>query len=200
MFLRAKCWCLSYVFSAFGLFSYCLPGLFGSSTSQPVCGFFLPCLTVCPSRYRHFTFINLSFGLRLSCMCQIFSGWCVLLHSAAILWSLFLYTSILHSLLFVWMLLSLHLWPAFFRCFTGRSVWFKMCHFSFGSFKSVHPWCVFCLAMFWFLIFFDFFLPVLSCSMCGWLSPGLSGEHHEREDAKERRTLVVFMEEQEQRL
>ncbi|XP_059210438.1 phosphatidate phosphatase LPIN1 isoform X2 [Centropristis striata] len=30
-----QCWCLSYVFSAFGLFSYCLPGLFGSSTSQP---------------------------------------------------------------------------------------------------------------------------------------------------------------------
>ncbi|CAJ1048941.1 phosphatidate phosphatase LPIN1 [Xyrichtys novacula] len=30
-----QCWCLSYVFSAFGLFSYCLPGLFGSSSSQP---------------------------------------------------------------------------------------------------------------------------------------------------------------------
>ncbi|XP_050933356.1 phosphatidate phosphatase LPIN1 isoform X2 [Lates calcarifer] len=30
-----QCWCLSYVFSAFGLFSYCLPGLFGSSLSQP---------------------------------------------------------------------------------------------------------------------------------------------------------------------
>ncbi|KAM6942695.1 phosphatidate phosphatase LPIN1 [Xenentodon cancila] len=30
-----QCWCLSYVFSAFGLFSYCLPGLFGSTTSQP---------------------------------------------------------------------------------------------------------------------------------------------------------------------
>ncbi|XP_041840444.1 phosphatidate phosphatase LPIN1 isoform X2 [Melanotaenia boesemani] len=30
-----QCWCLSYVFSAFGFFSYCLPGLFGSSTSQP---------------------------------------------------------------------------------------------------------------------------------------------------------------------
>ncbi|XP_035799901.1 phosphatidate phosphatase LPIN1 isoform X7 [Amphiprion ocellaris] len=30
-----QCWCLSYVFSAFGLFSYCLPGLFGSSPSQP---------------------------------------------------------------------------------------------------------------------------------------------------------------------
>ncbi|XP_072236420.1 phosphatidate phosphatase LPIN1 isoform X2 [Leuresthes tenuis] len=30
-----QCWCLGYVFSAFGLFSYCLPGLFGSSTSQP---------------------------------------------------------------------------------------------------------------------------------------------------------------------
>ncbi|XP_063333729.1 phosphatidate phosphatase LPIN1 isoform X1 [Pelmatolapia mariae] len=28
-------WCLSYVFSAFGFFSYCLPGLFGSSPSQP---------------------------------------------------------------------------------------------------------------------------------------------------------------------
>ncbi|XP_051235256.1 phosphatidate phosphatase LPIN1 isoform X2 [Dicentrarchus labrax] len=30
-----QCWCLSYVFSAFGLFSYCLPGLFGSSPSKP---------------------------------------------------------------------------------------------------------------------------------------------------------------------
>uniref|UniRef100_A0A3Q3B906 phosphatidate phosphatase n=1 Tax=Kryptolebias marmoratus TaxID=37003 RepID=A0A3Q3B906_KRYMA len=30
-----QCWCLSYVFSVFGLFSYCLPGLFGSSPSQP---------------------------------------------------------------------------------------------------------------------------------------------------------------------
>ncbi|XP_056135308.1 phosphatidate phosphatase LPIN1 [Lampris incognitus] len=29
-----QCWCLSYVFSAFGLFSYCLPGLFGSSQVQ----------------------------------------------------------------------------------------------------------------------------------------------------------------------
>nr|XP_015799111.2 phosphatidate phosphatase LPIN1 isoform X2 [Nothobranchius furzeri] len=28
-------WCLSYVFSVFGLFSYCLPGLFSSSSSQP---------------------------------------------------------------------------------------------------------------------------------------------------------------------
>ncbi|XP_035992403.1 phosphatidate phosphatase LPIN1 isoform X2 [Fundulus heteroclitus] len=28
-------WCLSYVFSVFGLFSYCFPGLFGSSTSAP---------------------------------------------------------------------------------------------------------------------------------------------------------------------
>ncbi|KAM4744614.1 phosphatidate phosphatase LPIN1 isoform 2-T2 [Anableps anableps] len=30
-----QCWCLSYVFSVFGLFSYCFPGLFGSSTSEP---------------------------------------------------------------------------------------------------------------------------------------------------------------------
>ncbi|KAK5873776.1 hypothetical protein PBY51_018786 [Eleginops maclovinus] len=30
-----QCWCLSYMFSAFGLFSYCLPGLFGSRPSQP---------------------------------------------------------------------------------------------------------------------------------------------------------------------
>ncbi|KAM8894057.1 phosphatidate phosphatase LPIN1 isoform 2-T4 [Spinachia spinachia] len=30
-----QCWCLSYVFSAFGLFSYCLPGLFGSGATQP---------------------------------------------------------------------------------------------------------------------------------------------------------------------
>ncbi|KAM3876943.1 phosphatidate phosphatase LPIN1 [Diretmus argenteus] len=30
-----QCWCLSYVFSAFGLFSYCLPSLFGSTQSQP---------------------------------------------------------------------------------------------------------------------------------------------------------------------
>ncbi|XP_069378069.1 phosphatidate phosphatase LPIN1 isoform X3 [Paralichthys olivaceus] len=30
-----QCWCLSYVFSVFGLFSYCLPGLFGSSPPQP---------------------------------------------------------------------------------------------------------------------------------------------------------------------
>lgn len=43
MFLCAKCWCLSYVFSAFGLFSYCLPGLFGSSASRPV-GCFLALL------------------------------------------------------------------------------------------------------------------------------------------------------------
>lgn len=36
MCVCSKCWCLSYVFSAFGLFSYCLPGLFGSSPPQPV--------------------------------------------------------------------------------------------------------------------------------------------------------------------
>ncbi|MEQ2258798.1 hypothetical protein XENORESO_002517 [Xenotaenia resolanae] len=30
-----QCWCLSYVFSVFGLFSYCFPGLFGTSTSEP---------------------------------------------------------------------------------------------------------------------------------------------------------------------
>lgn len=36
IFVCTKCWCLSYVFSAFGLFSYCLPGLFGSGASQPV--------------------------------------------------------------------------------------------------------------------------------------------------------------------
>ncbi|XP_017159614.1 phosphatidate phosphatase LPIN1 isoform X3 [Poecilia reticulata] len=30
-----QCWCLSYVFSVFGLFSYCFPGLFGSTTSEP---------------------------------------------------------------------------------------------------------------------------------------------------------------------
>lgn len=53
---------------------------------------------------------------------------------------------------------------------------------------------------------FGFFLLVLSYILspfsvvCARLSPGLSGEHHEREDAKERRTLVVFMEEQEQQL
>lgn len=32
-------WCWSYVFSAFAFFSYCLPGLFGSSSSQSVCYF-----------------------------------------------------------------------------------------------------------------------------------------------------------------
>ncbi|XP_068450642.1 phosphatidate phosphatase LPIN1 isoform X2 [Clinocottus analis] len=31
-----QCWCLSYVFSAFGLFSYCLPGLFGASQHASV--------------------------------------------------------------------------------------------------------------------------------------------------------------------
>lgn len=36
IFMFIKCWCLSYVFSAFGFFSYCLPGLFGSGPSQPV--------------------------------------------------------------------------------------------------------------------------------------------------------------------
>lgn len=43
----SKCWCLSYVFSALGLFSYCLPGLFGSSSSRPVwrfCGFARLCV------------------------------------------------------------------------------------------------------------------------------------------------------------
>ncbi|XP_015233740.1 PREDICTED: phosphatidate phosphatase LPIN1-like [Cyprinodon variegatus] len=30
-----QCWCLSYVFSVFGLFSYCFPGLFGSSVTEP---------------------------------------------------------------------------------------------------------------------------------------------------------------------
>lgn len=38
-------WCWSYVFSAFAFFSYCLPGLFGSSSSQPVC-YFLSLLRV----------------------------------------------------------------------------------------------------------------------------------------------------------
>lgn len=32
-----KCWCWSFVFSALGFFSYCLPALFGSTSSQPVC-------------------------------------------------------------------------------------------------------------------------------------------------------------------
>ncbi|XP_024151438.1 phosphatidate phosphatase LPIN1 isoform X1 [Oryzias melastigma] len=30
-----QCWCLSYVFSAFGFFSFCFPGLFGYSSSPP---------------------------------------------------------------------------------------------------------------------------------------------------------------------
>nr|XP_020445679.1 phosphatidate phosphatase LPIN1-like isoform X2 [Monopterus albus] len=30
-----QCWCLSYMFSVFGLFSYCFPGLFGSSPPKP---------------------------------------------------------------------------------------------------------------------------------------------------------------------
>lgn len=39
MSVCTKCWCWSYVFSALGFFSYCLPALFGPSSSQPVCYF-----------------------------------------------------------------------------------------------------------------------------------------------------------------
>lgn len=131
MFVCAKCWCLSYVFSAFGLFSYCLPGLFGSSTSQPVCGSFLALpdrLSVSwSSSHLYKLVIRPLFVLHVPAFC----GRSVFLHSPAILWSLFLSALILHSLLLVWMLLSLHLWPAFSHCFTVRSAWFKMCQFQF---------------------------------------------------------------------
>ena len=51
-----KCWCWSYVFSALAFFSYCLPTLFGSSSSQPVC-YFLSLLKVyiCVSLSHHCT-------------------------------------------------------------------------------------------------------------------------------------------------
>lgn len=68
MFVCAKCWCLSYVFSAFGLFSYCLPGLFGSSPSQPV-GCFLAllgcgmCLSVCLPSCHHCKLVNRSLSV-----------------------------------------------------------------------------------------------------------------------------------------
>lgn len=45
MCMCTQYWCWSYVFSAFAFFSYCLPGLFGSSSSQSVC-YFLSLLRV----------------------------------------------------------------------------------------------------------------------------------------------------------
>lgn len=56
MSVCTKCRCWSYVFSALGFFSYCLPALFGSSSSQPVC-YFLSLLRVyiCVSLLHHRT-------------------------------------------------------------------------------------------------------------------------------------------------
>lgn len=45
MCMCTQYWCWSYVFSVFAFFSYCLPGLFGSSSSQSVC-YFLSLLRV----------------------------------------------------------------------------------------------------------------------------------------------------------
>lgn len=64
VFVCAKCWCLSYVFSAFGLFSYCLPGLFGYSSAEPVWRFspvsrwFVRCMSLAAHSY-HFAIVNL---------------------------------------------------------------------------------------------------------------------------------------------
>ncbi|XP_047219759.1 phosphatidate phosphatase LPIN1 isoform X3 [Girardinichthys multiradiatus] len=53
-----QCWCLSYVFSVFGLFSYCFPGLFGTSTSEP-----------CGLELEFSTFFSIFF--LLSCLCLL---------------------------------------------------------------------------------------------------------------------------------
>lgn len=81
-FVCTKCWCLSYVFSAFGLFSYCLPGLFGSGPAQPVRCFSRFALVLigerlCLSAYHHFTTVSLSVCLSLSCMSFSFPVVCL---------------------------------------------------------------------------------------------------------------------------
>ena len=85
-FVCTKCWCLSYVFSAFGLFSYCLPGLFGSGPAQPVrCFSRFACVLIGErlrlSAYHHFTTVSLSVCLSLSCMSLPHPLWSILLHS-----------------------------------------------------------------------------------------------------------------------
>lgn len=80
-----------------------------------------------------------------------------------------------------------------------------MLYLSFGLWNSVHLFMVLhvfsaSLCLKFFLSVFSYIFSQFVLVVCAWLSPGLSGQHHEREDAKERRTLVVFMEEQEQRL
>lgn len=86
------------------------------------------------------------------------------------------------------------------QCCFKRAVCYCIWIHTFCAFHSlVYGFtCFFLLCfVFWVLssVFSQFFWVV-----CAWLSPGLGGEHHEREDAKEGRTLVVLVEEQEQRM
>ena len=215
-FVWTKCWCLSYVFSAFGLFSYCLPGLFGSGPAQPVRCFSRFALLVCWSGHVFICLLTiispppacLSASLCLACLfptpcglsCCILTSHFPLLSSPDLLESLPFQT--LHPLFFVCVPLNLHLWLPFFLVIQLEFsvVWnVPPCHVFisyFGLLISGHL----------FMSLHVFFVSILSYIfgqfwvVCAWLSPGLSGEHHEGEDAKERRTLVVLMEEQEQRL
>lgn len=212
-FVCTKCWCLSYVFSAFGLFSYCLPGLFGSGPAQPVRCFSRFALVLigerlCLSAYHHFTTVSLSVCLSLSCMSFSFPVVCLVAFLPRIShrYPVMIFSSLFLFRLCILCSLSVCHWIFTCNCLSfGDSVGVQ-CGLKcaarhvfisdFGLLISGHLFMssrVF-LCQFWVTFFGQFWV------VCARLSAGLSWEHHEGEDAKERRTLVVLMEEQEQRL
>ncbi len=164
MFVCTKCWCLSYVFSAFGLFSYCLPGLFGSSPSQPVWCFLalLGCWSghvfVCQPSFP--TTVNLSICLSVSCVSISFSLWCVLLHFFPIHFPTAIQSqssevSSFQVLLCILCSLFVCHWIFTWNCLyvSWTSVWFEMC-------------CLFCI-LFFFVLSIHLFMgfPVFSASL-----------------------------------
>lgn len=155
MSVCTKCWCWSYVFSALGFFSYCLPALFGPSSSQPVC-YFLSLLRV------------------------------------------YIFVSLLHHRTnreTPWLACTSNFF--YVACAVGFS-YFIICKLCSSPHGFLCVLCVTVVLSYFFPTFLLHFKSVLSW-VKAWLSPGLSGEHNEREDAKERRTMVVFMEKQKQR-
>lgn len=163
MFVCTKCWCLSYVFSAFGLFSYCLPGLFGSSPSQPVCFLaLLGCwsghvLSVCVPPFHRCKLIYLPrsvlhVSLSLCGLsCCIFAGLVTTVESRSSRISFCLVLPCILCSLFVfhWILTCLFIFWQFCR----SSVCFEICFLS----------CL-CIVGHRFLFFYLFILQMFSAS------------------------------------
>lgn len=123
MSVCTKCWCWSYVFSALGFFSYCLPALFGSSSSQPVC-YFLSLLRVyiCVSLLHHRTNRE---TLCLACTSNFFYVTC-----AVWVFLNLLYANCVH-LFMVFCALPVSLWFCYFFtrfCYIVSGFWVELRH------------------------------------------------------------------------